>query len=318
MPGGIACAVVHIVTAGSGLTFGVLPGGSTPEEFLTAAQTAEALGYDSVWAGDHVLWHVFWPEPLALLSAASAVTESIALGSGVLLAALRRPAALAKQTATLQWLSGGRFILGVGAGGEFPAEFAASGVPLERRGARLDATLEALRGLWSGEPVTMHSEVIDVDQAVLDVVPEPRIPIWVGGRSAAAQRRAARFGDAWMPFVVTPERFAEGWANVRAEAEREGRDPEGIIPALQLWGQFDDDLAEALTTIAARIESTYRTPFERFERYTVYGDAEMWVERLGQFVEAGVRHFNLVFAGGDRLAQLTRVATEVVPRLRDG
>ena len=167
----------------------MLPGGSTPQEFLIAAQTAEALGYDSVWVGDHVLWHVFWPEPLALLSAASAVTESVALGTGVLLAALRRPAALAKQTATLQWLSGGRFILGVGAGGEFPAEFAASGVPLERRGARLDATLEALRGLWSGEPVTMHSEVIDVDQAVLDVAPEPRIPIWVGGRSAAALRR---------------------------------------------------------------------------------------------------------------------------------
>ena len=307
------------MTAGSGeLTFGVLPGGSTPEEFLIAAQTAEALGYDSVWVGDHVLWHVFWPEPMALLSAASTVTESVALGTGVLLAALRRPAALAKQTATLQWLSGGRFIFGVGAGGEFPAEFAASGVPLERRGARLDATLEALVGLWSGEPMTMHSEVIDVDEAVLDVVPDPRIPIWVGGRSAAAQRRAARFGDAWMPFVITPERFSEGWANVRAEAERQGRDPDGIAPALQLWGQFDDDLAEALTTIAARIESTYQTPFERFERYTVYGDAEMWVERLGQFVEAGVRHFNLVFAGGDRLAQLTRVATEVVPRLREG
>ena len=300
----------------SDLTFGVLPGGSTPQEFLAGAQTAEALGYDSVWVGDHVLWHVFWPEPLALLSAASAVTESVALGSGILLAALRRPAALAKQTATLQWLSSGRFRLGVGAGGEFPTEFAASGVPMERRGARLDATLEALQALWSGEPATLHSEVIDVDDAVLDVVPEPRIPIWVGGRSPPAQRRAARFGDAWMPFVITPERFAEGWANVRAEAERRHRDPDAIVPALQLWGQYGD-LVEALTTIAARIEATYRTPFESFERYTVYGDADMWVERLGAFVEAGVRHFNFVFAGGDRLEQITRVAAEVVPRLRE-
>ena len=298
------------------LTFGVLPGGSTPEEFLAGVRTAEALGYDSVWVGDHVLWHVFWPEPLAMLSAAAAVTDSIALGTGVLLAALRRPAALAKQTATLQWLSGGRFRLGVGAGGEFPPEFAASGVPLERRGARLDATLEALRALWSGEPVELHSEVIVIDGVTLDVVPQPPIPVWVGGRSAPAQRRAGRFGDAWMPFVITPERFADGWANVRVEAERLGRDPDAIVPALQLWGQFDDDLAEALTTIAARIESTYRTPFERFERYTVYGDAAMWVERLGAFVDAGVRHFNLVFAGGDRLAQLTHVATEVVPQLQ--
>ena len=121
-----------------------------------------------------------------------------------------------------------------------------------------------------------------------------------------------------MPFVITPERFAEGWANVRAEAERRGRDPDAIVPALQLWGQFDDDLVEALTTIAARIEATYQTPFDRFERYTVYGDAAMWVERLGAFRDAGVRHFNFVFAGGDRIAQLARVATEVLPRLREG
>ncbi len=298
------------------LTFGVLPGGSSPEEFLMAAQTAEALGYDSVWVGDHVLWYVFWPEPVAMLAAASAVTSTAALGTGVLLAALRQPAALAKQTATLQWLSGGRFRLGVGTGGEFAKEFEAAGVPLDERGARLDQTLEALRALWSGEPASLDSEAITVEDAVLDVVPEPAIPIWVGGRAAPAQRRAGRFGDAWMPFVITPERFAEGLVVVREEAERQGRDPDAIRPALQLWGMFDDDLAEALTTMAARIESTYRTPFERFERYTVYGDAEMWVERLGGFVEAGVRHFNLVFAGGDRLEQLTRVTTDVVPRLR--
>jgi len=298
------------------LTFGVLPGGSTPQEFLASAQTAEAMGYDSVWVGDHVLWHVFWPEPLSLLSAASAVTENVALGSGVLLAALRKPAARAKQTATLQWLSEGRFRLGVGSGGEFAKEFEASGVPLNERGARLDATLEALRALWSGNPTTLHSDVIDVDDAILDLVPEPQIPIWVGGRAAPAQRRAGRFGDAWMPFVITPERFAEGWAVVREEAERQGRDPAAIRPALQLWGQFDDDLAEALGTIAARMEATYQTPFDRFERYTVYGDADMWVERLSGFIDAGVRHFNFVFAGGDRLLQLTRVATEVIPRLK--
>jgi len=300
----------------SDLTFGVLPGGSTPEEFLAGVRAAEALGYDSVWVGDHVLWPVFWPEPIVLLSAAAAVTERIHLGTGVLLAALRGPAPLAKQTATLQWMSGGRFRLGVGAGGEYPREFEASGVPLEARGARLDATLEALLALWSGETVSLHNAAIEVEAARLDLVPEPRIPVWVGGRSRAAQRRAARFGDAWMPFVITPEAFAEGWTHVRARAEASGRDPEAICPALQLWGQFDDDLAEALGTIAARIESTYRTPFDRFERYTVYGDASMWTARLQEYIDAGVRHFNFVFAGGDRLTQLTRIATEVIPALR--
>jgi len=120
-----------------------------------------------------------------------------------------------------------------------------------------------------------------------------------------------------MPFVITPERFAEGWTNVRSQAESLDRDPDSLTPALQLWCQFDDDIAVALPSIAARIESTYRTPFERFERYTVYGDAGMWIDRLGEFADAGVRHFNLVFADGDRLAQLARIAAEVIPAIED-
>jgi len=306
------------VTSDRPITFGVLPGGGTPEEFLAMAAAAESLGYDSVWMGDHVLWPAFWPEPLVMLSGASSVTSTVGLGTGVLLAALRPPAALAKQTATLQWLSNGRFRLGVGVGGEYPKEFEASGVPLEGRGRRLDATLETLRALWSGDEVSLHNAVIDVDGARLDVVPDPPIPIWVGGRVPAAQRRAARFGDAWMPFVITPERFREGWTTVRDEAERLGRDPDSMLPAVQLWSQFDDDFAEALTTIAARIEATYRVPFERFERYTVYGDASRWIEGLGAYVEAGVRHINLVLAGGDRMAQMARIATEVMPALQAG
>lgn len=251
-----------------------------------------------------------------MLAAASAVTERIHLGTGVLLAALRRPAPLAKQTATLQWMSGGRFRLGVGAGGEYPTEFEASGVPLGERGKYLDDTLEALRALWSGDEVSVHNRQIDVGGARLDLPPDPPIPVWVGGRSAAGQRRAAQYGDAWMPFVISPERFAEGWTNVRGRAESFDRDPEAIRPALQLWAQFDDDLAEALPVIASRIEATYRVEFERFERYTVYGDADMWVTRLQAFIDAGVRHFNIVLAGGDRLMQLTRIATDVIPRLR--
>ncbi len=299
------------------LTFGLLPGGGTAQEFFAAAQTAEALGYDSVWMGDHVLWPSFWPDSLPMLAGAGAVTSSIALGTGVLLAALRRPAALAKQTATLQWMTEGRFRLGVGAGGEYPTEFEASGVPLAERGKYLDDTLEALRALWSGDEVTLHNRQISVEGARLDVPVDPPIPIWVGGRSRAGQRRAAQHGDAWIPFVITPERFAEGWANVRGRAEGFDRDPNAIVPAVQMWAQFDDDIAVALPVIAERITATYRVEFERFERYTVYGDADMWASRLREFIDAGVRHFNFVLAGGDRLEQVTRIATDVIPRLTE-
>ncbi|MCK9487683.1 MAG: TIGR03619 family F420-dependent LLM class oxidoreductase [Dehalococcoidia bacterium] len=299
------------------LTFGILPGGASAQEFFAAAQAAEALDYDSVWMGDHVLWPSFWPEPIPLLAGAGAVTSRIAVGTGILLAALRRPAALAKQTATLQWMTDGRFRLGVGAGGEYPLEFEASGVPLAERGAYLDDTLEALRALWSGDEVTIRNRQIEVEGARLDLPPDPPIPVWVGGRSRAGQRRAAQYGDAWMPFVLAPERFAEGWANVRRRAEGFDRDPDAIVPAVQMWGQFDDDISVALPVIAERIEATYRVEFQRFERYTVYGDADMWVARLQEFIDAGVRHFNFVVAGGDRLEQVTRIATDVIPRLTE-
>jgi len=115
-----------------------------------------------------------------------------------------------------------------------------------------------------------------------------------------------------MPFMITPE----GWGHVRGHAESFDCDPDAITPAIQLWGMFDDDFATALKTIEARIEQTYRVPFDQFERYTVYGDAPMWVDRLGEFVDAGVPHFNIGFAGGDRLSQLARIAVEVVPAVQ--
>jgi probable F420-dependent oxidoreductase len=302
------------------LTFGVIPGHDPSGDVLGTAEMAEALGYDSVWVGDHLLWYVPSPDPAVLLGALVARTDRMRLGTAVYLAALRNPVAVAKMGATLDHLSGGRFVLGVGIGGENPAEFAAAGVPLSQRSGRLDETIEVCRLLWqSREPVTYAGRYHQLEDVRFDLPPRTPggPPIWVGGRASRSLARAGRLGDGWLAFVVTPERFAEGWATVRRHAEQAGRDPEGLTPGLQLWCHLADTDEEARALLAPQIEAMYRTPYERFARYTICGTPDTWLARLGEFAAAGVRHFNLVFAGGDVRVQMARVATEVMPALGD-
>jgi probable F420-dependent oxidoreductase len=299
------------------LTFGVLPGHGG--DLLGTAELAEALGFDSVWVGDHLLWYVPSPDPAVLLGALAARTSRARLGTAVLLAALRPAVAVAKMAATLDHLSEGRFVLGVGIGGENPAEFEAAGVPLRERSARLDETLEVCRALWSGngEPVSYAGRFITLREARFDL--PPRTPggplVWVGGRAPRSLARAGRLGDGWLAFAVTPERFAEGWATVRAHAQEAGRDPAALTPGLQVWCNLADTDAEARAALAPSIEAMYRTPYERFARYTICGSPETWAVRLRQFAGAGVRHFNLIFAGGEEQVQMARFAAEVRPAM---
>jgi probable F420-dependent oxidoreductase len=302
----------------AGLTFGVIPGHDQSGDLIGTVELAEALGFDMVAVGDHVLWYVPSPDPIALLGAIAARTSHVRLSTAVMLAALRPPVVVAKQAATLDHLSGGRFVLGVGIGGENPAEFAAVSVPVRQRSGRLDETLRICRALWSAEgPVTFEGRYYTLRDVRFDLPPLTAggPPIWVGGRAPRSLRRAGELGDGWLAFVVTPERFAEGWATVRAHAVAAGRDPDALTPALQVWCALADTDAEAHDLIAPAIERMYRTPFERFERYTIHGTPARWRGRLAEFAAAGVRHVNLVFAGGDVQSQMVRFADEVMPKV---
>jgi probable F420-dependent oxidoreductase len=301
------------------LTFGILPGHGDSGDWLGTAELAEALGYDSVWVGDHLLWYTPSPDPVAILGAIAARTQRVRLGTAVMLAALRPPVAVAKQAATLDHLSGGRFILGVGAGGENPLEFENAGIDVRERGGRLDETLFILRALWTQPTVDFEGRFYRLRQARFDLPPltPGGPPIWVGGRAPGALRRAGTLGDGWLAFVVTPDRFRDSWERVRQHAGAAGRNAESLTPGLQLWCQFDFDRHAAQAVIAGAIETMYRLPYERFERYCVAGDREDWLQGLGAYVEAGVRHFNFVFAGGDVTSQLVAVAELVLPVLRE-
>ena len=198
------------------------------------AERAEALGFDSVWTHDHVfnVGHVFdriggrpYYEPLTLLSFVAARTSRVRLGTSVLVLPYHNPVRLAKTAATLDVLSGGRLILGVGVGA-IENEMEAMGTPFKERGAFTDEAIAAMRNLWTEEDPRFDGRYSRF--AGMKFSPKPLqkpIPIVIGGVSRAAIRRAARLGDGWQPLGLSPEALGQGIATLREELRACGRDP---------------------------------------------------------------------------------------------
>jgi probable F420-dependent oxidoreductase len=193
---------------------------------------SEELGFDSVWVHDHVfnVGHVFdriggkpYYEPLTLLSFVAARTQRIRLGTSVLVLPYHNPIRLAKTAATLDVLSGGRLILGVGVG-SIEKETLAMGSPFAERGALSDEAIAVMRTLWSEEDPSFDGKYSRFSGMKFSPKPvqKPSIPIVIGGVSRAAIRRVARLGDGWQPLGLSPEALAEGMAQLRDEAH--GRD----------------------------------------------------------------------------------------------
>ena len=244
---------------------GPLVGGApAPEHYRRIAETAEAVGFDSLWAGDHVAFHQPLLDITVALTTFAAVTERIKLGSGVLLLPLRAPALVAREFASLDYLSGGRVILGVGVGGEHPADFEAVGVPVSERGARTNESMRALRELFARQAPAP--------------VQEGGPPLWVGGRSDAAIRRAARLGDGWLPIWVSPERYATG-----LEALGPGKTEAIVLPAL-VGGRTE----EARRYLSRRYATEFTT--HAIERYCVVGSPAQCADRVAEYVAAGAQH----------------------------
>jgi probable F420-dependent oxidoreductase len=176
-----------------------LQGQSSFEETLEECERAETAGFDSVWLGEHHNNPVLRPAPLIGLAAIASRTRRVRLGTGVLLLPLYHPVMVAEEGAMLDMISGGRLILGVGAG-YAPEEFAAYGYSLKERGSRLEEGASLLHRLWTEENVTHHGKHYQVDNATVAPRPvqRPRPPIWFGAWAEPAIRRAARLGDAWL------------------------------------------------------------------------------------------------------------------------
>ena len=303
---------------------GVTLGSRAPDTLAAMAGRIEALGYDSIWVGDHVQFHNPTLESLTVLSHVAALTRRVRLGTAVYLLALRHPTLVAKTVATLDVLAGGRVVFGVGVGGEFPREFEAVGVPHRERGPRVDEGIEVCRLLWTKAPASFEGRFV----RFADVALEPRPlqpggpPIWIGGRSDHALRRAARAGDGWISYVVTPERYRRSLETILTLAAAAGRRIEpgrGFEPAHLAFTVVDDDWERARATAAEFLSRQYHQPFDDLvTRYCVLGPPSQCVETLARFVEAGVRTLVIGFsAGADRAEeQVERFAADVLPSIR--
>jgi probable F420-dependent oxidoreductase len=280
---------------------GQLVGGAPdPGIFREVAVRAEELGYDSIWAGDHISYRNPILDVVVALSTFAAVTRRITVGAGVVLLPLRHPSVVAKEFASLDYVSGGRVILGVGVGGESGPDFDAVGVSPSERGRRTDEAMRALRALLGEPPASFAGRFFSFDG--ISIEPRPAQaggpPLWVGGRSEAALRRAATLGDGWIPIWVSAERFADGLAEL----------PESVTPAVTLPAHVGDR-----RRLYEHLRARYSGDFGEHvvDRYCVAGSPDECVARVREYVDAGARHvvFNILeLDDAERLMEVARAA----------
>lgn len=229
-----------------------------PKEAVALAQAAEAAGFESIWTVEHTIVpegyasaypydpsgkmaggrnDIPLPDPLIWMAYVAAATTRIKLATGILILPQHNPVIAAKQIATLDYLSRGRILLGIGVGW-LQEEFAALGVPFAERGARTDEYIAAMRELWSAEKPTFKGRFVSFDGAYCRPQPVNKsVPIIVGGHSEPAARRAGRLGDGYFPARGAPQDLI---AVARKAAEATGRDP----ARLEITVSMPDDLAE--------------------------------------------------------------------------
>jgi alkanesulfonate monooxygenase SsuD/methylene tetrahydromethanopterin reductase-like flavin-dependent oxidoreductase (luciferase family) len=259
----------------------------------------EELNYDYIAVGEHVMFQSPTANSFTTLSFAAALTEKIGLLSTIAIAPLYPAGLLAKLTATLDLLSDGRFNLGLGVGGEFPAEFEACGVSLEERGPRTDEFLEAFRALFATPATTYAGKYAKITEGLL---PKPlrTPPIWIAGRKKPAMRRAARYGDVWMPYLSNAEQVDTSTGEVATMAREIGRLPEEIrtIPFCTVVVHRDGTMARRWAKDS--LEEAYGlTTKAQSSSSIVAGTANECIARLNEYSDAGASGIVVWLAGPD-------------------
>ncbi len=295
---------------------------------------AEDLGFETAMLIDHLLvappaYRVTWLEPVSLLSGLAGVTRTIGLGTMVLVLPFRDPVAFAKEWATLDVLSGGRSILGVGVGWK-EEEFAALRIPYRERGRRMNEMLEAITALWAGDDVSYEGQFYRFEHLTIEPKPvqRPHPPIWIGGGSQPFEqvygqqvpsvepvlRRIAKYATTWVPHSsATAAMVASDWADLRGYMREEGRDPGELSKVYSNFvhvlrpGQRPEDAAPYFSVYSGM-------DLEYWQRYYLLGEAEAVAERIRGKIEAlgGVEHLVLNPLTWD-VADLEYLAERVVP-----
>jgi alkanesulfonate monooxygenase SsuD/methylene tetrahydromethanopterin reductase-like flavin-dependent oxidoreductase (luciferase family) len=283
----------------------IMSGRNETAGMLALAERAEKLGFDGIWIGDSLTARPRH-EPLAMLAAVAARVPRVRIGTAVLLPALRNPVLLAHQAATIDRISEGRLVLGVGIARDVPsirAEFEAAGVPFEKRVGRMVEGLQLARALWSGEPVDWDGRWT-LKGATVGPTPHRKGGplIWSAGTPPPALERAGRHFDGWMPNEGNAEAWGKGWAEVRRIATEAGRDPAALTGSMYLTIAIDDDVAAADARLNAYLETYYGAPAValRKRQECFAGPAAAVAEYLAGYARAGARHLVLRFVGDHR------------------
>jgi probable F420-dependent oxidoreductase len=274
---------------------GTIIGGQTGDAVRDQARAIEAAGFDSAWVGDHVAFYAPIMESLTTLAFAAGATSRVQLGTSIYLVPLRHPTTSAKVAATLDVLSGGRLLLGIGVGGEFPPEFEACGVPLAERGPRTDESIAIMRRLWTEGAVAHAGEHFRFGE--VDVAPKPLQPggppILVGGRKAASMRRAGCLGDGYISHMCSPEHFARNMQTIAEHAVAAGREGVPFESVCFIFTVMDDDYERAADKAGSMLSSIYNIDMRAAaRRYCLLGRPEDILEQMQAFVKSGARHFS--------------------------
>jgi alkanesulfonate monooxygenase SsuD/methylene tetrahydromethanopterin reductase-like flavin-dependent oxidoreductase (luciferase family) len=270
---------------------------------VSFASAAEDAGFDSVWVGDSLLARTR-AEPLSVLSAVAAVTDRVALGTAALIAPLRHPLLAAAQAATVDQLSGGRLILGLGSGAPLPEsrrEFDAVAMPFAGRGARLDKAIRLWRETWRSRG------------EFADALPPARPggpPVWLaGGDTTKVIERVSAAYDGWLPYLPDVNAYARAWDGIRAQAVRE------VTPALYATVNLSGDRAD--DELDEYLRAYYGQPLDVMRHIQAIrgGSADDCLDWLARYVDAGAQH--LILRIGSLTPRPESVAEQLLPALKE-
>ena len=283
------------------------------------ARRAEQLGFESLWAWDHMFLGTrrVYPflESLTTLTVLATATDSIELGTGILVMPLRGAAVLAKTAATIQAVSQGRLTLGL-AVGWYEREFNACGVPFHRRGRIFDENLALMKDFWTGERVSGEAAGIPFADAVMLPAPRRRPRLLVGGYVDRVLRRVGAQSDGWLTYFYEPDAFRTAWGKIRGYAEDAGRDPDALENVAQLALCIDNNFEDADRRARAYINEYFDLPAwsSATAESAIRGTPEQCAEQITAYVDAGVQHICLVPYAYEQ-EQVERFAAEVRPLL---
>ncbi|MDA4128893.1 MAG: LLM class flavin-dependent oxidoreductase [Thaumarchaeota archaeon] len=328
---------IQTPTCSEGLIY---PAGfASHKTMVELSQNAERLGYDSAWGNDHISTQHYikglmakppnYFEPLITHGFIAEATKKIRLGTGIIALPYRNPVILAKQLSTLDNLSEGRTIIGLGSGA-YREEFEGinPGWNYEERGQLMDEAVQSLRLLLSKPKASFEGKFIKFRD--IEMYPKPKqkpLPLWMGGNSQAVLRRAGTWGEGWLPAVLTPARVREGLKTVKKYAKKAGRDASKIVVGPQYVFSVAKSSAEASRRFKKSLAyehllSLKKTTFkgqamEEYENMNLIGSSAQIIERIDGLMKAGVNYLPALIPMAKNYAELMQqvkmFAKEVMP-----